>query len=102
MHRHYVRVGEGGDAPRLAPEALHQPLIISVLTPEDLQGYVPVEDFIVSEVDLGHPPRAYGPLACVRSEEHTSELQSRQYLVCRLLLEKKKITDLPQHLMSHL
>src|SRR5258707_2886320 len=31
--------------------------------------------------------RAHG---CVRSEEHTSELQSRQYLVCRLLLEKKK------------
>src|SRR3712207_8208529 len=30
----------------------------------------------------------YGPLT--RSEEHTSELQSRQYLVCRLLLEKKK------------
>src|SRR3712207_8220642 len=31
-----------------------------------------------------------------RSEEHTSELQSRQYLVCRLLLEKK------QHITSHL
>src|SRR3712207_7336156 len=32
----------------------------------------------------------------VRSEEHTSELQSRQYLVCRLLLEKKKkITTRP-------
>src|SRR5947209_10966594 len=30
--------------------------------------------------------RAFGP----RSEEHTSELQSRQYLVCRLLLENKK------------
>src|SRR3712207_7588176 len=29
-----------------------------------------------------------------RSEEHTSELQSRQYLVCRLLLEKKKKTHL--------
>src|SRR3712207_7702035 len=29
------------------------------------------------------------PRAKVRSEEHTSELQSRQYLVCRLLLEKK-------------
>src|SRR3712207_8131658 len=28
--------------------------------------------------------------AIMRSEEHTSELQSRQYLVCRLLLEKKK------------
>src|SRR3712207_8293574 len=32
------------------------------------------------------PPRT-------RSEEHTSELQSRQYLVCRLLLEKKKRRD---------
>src|SRR3712207_7368083 len=32
-----------------------------------------------------------------RSEEHTSELQSRQYLVCRLLLEKKKnVRTLPQ------
>src|SRR3712207_8990220 len=30
----------------------------------------------------------------VRSEEHTSELQSRQYLVCRLLLEKKKMTSI--------
>src|SRR3712207_8194067 len=29
----------------------------------------------------------------LRSEEHTSELQSRQYLVCRLLLEKKKNAD---------
>src|SRR3712207_7521355 len=34
---------------------------------------------------------ARGALARRRSEEHTSELQSRQYLVCRLLLEKKKI-----------
>src|SRR3712207_6859567 len=33
-----------------------------------------------------------------RSEEHTSELQSRQYLVCRLLLEKKnKLPSLPTH-----
>src|SRR3712207_7021754 len=31
-----------------------------------------------------------GPAPVPRSEEHTSELQSRQYLVCRLLLEKKK------------
>src|SRR3712207_9016345 len=36
-------------------------------------------------------PRAGGPVSRgARSEEHTSELQSRQYLVCRLLLEKKK------------
>src|SRR5258707_2013399 len=32
----------------------------------------------------------FGPGRVHRSEEHTSELQSRQYLVCRLLLEKKK------------
>src|SRR5438445_8660220 len=32
----------------------------------------------------------------LRSEEHTSELQSRQYLVCRLLLEKKKKPPTPQ------
>src|SRR3712207_7628653 len=50
-----------------------------------------------SGVDL--PRRAEQPaeviahvLVIVRSEEHTSELQSRQYLVCRLLLEKKKNT----------
>src|SRR3712207_7744608 len=35
----------------------------------------------------------------VRSEEHTSELQSRQYLVCRLLLEKNK-SPLPLHPLS--
>src|SRR3712207_8021169 len=35
--------------------------------------------------------------AYFRSEEHTSELQSRQYLVCRLLLEKKKHLLLDQH-----
>src|SRR3712207_7476677 len=34
------------------------------------------------------------PTRETRSEEHTSELQSRQYLVCRLLLEKKKNTTL--------
>src|SRR3712207_9146109 len=38
---------------------------------------------------LPGPGRAR-PLGAIRSEEHTSELQSRQYLVCRLLLEKKK------------
>src|SRR3712207_8237527 len=32
-----------------------------------------------------------------RSEEHTSELQSRQYLVCRLLLEKKKDSNVSQY-----
>src|SRR3712207_8612812 len=39
---------------------------------------------------VGRPDRG------IRSEEHTSELQSRQYLVCRLLLEKKKTRILTQ------
>src|SRR3712207_7603558 len=36
----------------------------------------------------------------LRSEEHTSELQSRQYLVCRLLLEKKKHTPSSLYLLA--
>src|SRR3712207_7211066 len=41
-----------------------------------------------------HAPAGHGAERATqrRSEEHTSELQSRQYLVCRLLLEKKKLT----------
>src|SRR3712207_9004842 len=39
------------------------------------------------------PRPSPGPRRACRSEEHTSELQSRQYLVCRLLLEKKKTLD---------
>src|SRR5947209_14564889 len=42
------------------------------------------------------PELAAAWFACMRSEEHTSELQSRQYLVCRLLLEKKNYTN-PAH-----
>src|SRR3712207_6952224 len=48
------------------------------------------------EARAGHGDDAGKVLAAaahgtLRSEEHTSELQSRQYLVCRLLLEKKKL-----------
>src|SRR3712207_7032673 len=41
------------------------------------------------------------PTATRRSEEHTSELQSRQYLVCRLLLEQKTTTRHPTSHMHH-
>src|SRR3712207_7402809 len=40
-------------------------------------------DLVASALPYAHPEQ--------RSEEHTSELQSRQYLVCRLLLEKKNL-----------
>src|SRR3712207_8871059 len=42
------------------------------------------------QVSALRPPPPAPDLGERRSEEHTSELQSRQYLVCRLLLEKKK------------
>src|SRR5947209_16401640 len=41
----------------------------------------------------GRPVGGRGAAQAARSEEHTSELQSRQYLVCRLLLEKKNTDD---------
>src|SRR3712207_7985433 len=41
----------------------------------------------------GEPSFSARSRRAARSEEHTSELQSRQYLVCRLLLEKKKTTS---------
>src|SRR5205823_10488428 len=44
--------------------------------------------------------RDFGGLCDARSEEHTSELQSLAYLVCRLLLEKKKYAEIT--LLSHL
>src|SRR3712207_8542453 len=43
---------------------------------------------------VAHPDHRADQQADRRSEEHTSELQSRQYLVCRLLLEKKKQTQI--------
>src|SRR3712207_7569162 len=53
---------------------------------EDARGLVAH----VRDVDAAHAPCDLRQ----RSEEHTSELQSRQYLVCRLLLEKKKTPEL--------
>src|SRR3712207_7612214 len=49
---------------------------------------VPREDLVVFDE---HARAGVADGDAGRSEEHTSELQSRQYLVCRLLLEKKKL-----------
>src|SRR3712207_8538051 len=51
----------------------------------------PRDDRVVGQRDRPRP--AHARQRHRRSEEHTSELQSRQYLVCRLLLEKKKTPD---------
>src|SRR3712207_7611064 len=55
--------------------------------PEQARLAALVEHGVGQLVDPGHEERRHGGHGR-RSEEHTSELQSRQYLVCRLLLEK--------------
>src|SRR2546425_4287797 len=60
---------------------------------KEFQGHRLAQFQVVGAVDLTHaaaPQQADDPEAVGRSEEHTSELQSLAYLVCRLLLEKKK------------
>src|SRR5438445_12698804 len=55
-------------------------------------GTTPPKTGAVSQAHIHFGKRHVAGGVMVRSEEHTSELQSRQYLVCRLLLEKKKKT----------
>src|SRR3712207_7118343 len=49
-------------------------------------------ELVGERLGVGRGPADHLADLGLRSEEHTSELQSRQYLVCRLLLEKKKQT----------
>src|SRR3712207_8075001 len=73
--------------------SLHDALPISEGAPFYLMMYTAARVF--SGASPGKPlkdlvPRISPTPLLLRSEEHTSELQSRQYLVCRLLLEKKR------------
>src|SRR2546425_6241161 len=62
-------------------------LRMSVFSPDAICGITPIELMLeINDLDQSRPSDARTP----RSEEHTSELQSLAYLVCRLLLEKKK------------
>src|SRR5690554_7387352 len=56
-------------------------------------------DFLLNTIPVAHDVDPY--LLLLRSEEHTSELQSRPHLVCRLLLEKKKKNNILHILMRH-
>src|SRR5690606_40781329 len=73
---------------KLMPDALAPRLKLGVITPAS-------NTIVQPEYDDMRPPGVTNQMARVlipdRSEEHTSELQSRENLVCRLLLEKKKI-----------
>src|SRR3712207_7311139 len=70
--------------------SLHDALPISAVAPDDPldDGHPDARGVREERLDRGQVGRAV--IDQERSEEHTSELQSRQYLVCRLLLEKKK------------
>src|SRR3712207_7647074 len=72
----YTTLFRSGDALDLDP--------LQVLAPVDLGPL-----HTLTPTRCGSPSTST-PRCIIRSEEHTSELQSRQYLVCRLLLEKKK------------
>src|SRR3712207_8066106 len=75
--------GVGGEGPAALPALLG--------VPHHRLGVVGADD------DEIRRPQVRPDRAELRSEEHTSELQSRQYLVCRLLLEKKKNKKLVHH-----
>src|SRR5437868_13207734 len=73
--------------------SLHDALPISIVADDHLARRAQLEE--AAEVDAAVAADAHGARAAAarvqeRSEEHTSELQSRFDLVCRLLLEKKK------------
>src|SRR3712207_7769869 len=75
-------VGHGGVPQQLERAGAEGHVPVPLVEVRDLRRHADR----VEEAGLGHD----GLLGDDRSEEHTSELQSRQYLVCRLLLEKKK------------
>src|SRR5258707_10152669 len=77
-----------GSAPtRAAPMMNHNRAISATLLLGSSSGDWPVFGYDPGHTGYVNPIADPHP---IRSEEHTSELQSRQYLVCRLLLEKKK------------
>src|SRR3712207_8888999 len=69
---------------------------------ENLKPYEKNEKFGMKEDEIEDIPEIFYKDGTFRSEEHTSELQSRQYLECRLLLEKKKINAVARDPSDHL
>src|SRR5690554_7064984 len=70
--------------------------VVAISGNHDAPNFIDAPDPLAREcgiILIGHPNAAITPFELERSEEHTSELQSRPHLVCRLLLEKKKIKN---------
>src|SRR3712207_7222077 len=72
-------------------QAQRQPDVVQALTALDgMTAHLPGKGGVELGIDHARREAPIIGQRHIRSEEHTSELQSRQYLVCRLLLEKKK------------
>src|SRR3712207_7912834 len=82
--------------------AMHPHEMVVLALPETLAYEVGLPHQFLGGVVDTDGRRLYRVRVASRSEEHTSELQSRQYLVCRLLLEKKKNNQLyKEEVMRH-
>src|SRR3712207_7316284 len=75
-------------------QTLLEPLVRRLVVEQVAEVLADLSRLALGRADRRHVRQRPQPLGVgadvLRSEEHTSELQSRQYLVCRLLLEKKK------------
>jgi hypothetical protein len=81
-------MGERRCTPCLAPEALDQPIVARTSTAENLEGYIPVQNLIMCQINIGHPTTAQRPIgvvACIQDLAHGVIVAARQ-LFCLLLL----------------
>src|SRR3712207_5078314 len=103
FYKFLIKTGENVDNPlinyevpknkRTLPEILTVDEVDKFLSSPDCSEYKGIRDKAMLELMYATGMKV-SELLKIRSEEHTSELQSRQYLVCRLLLEKKKIISI--------
>src|SRR3712207_6883275 len=78
------------------------PICEAAVDAQDAERAQPGEATPRGEADGRRPAERRLDPGWIRSEEHTSELQSRQYLVCRLLLEKKTAAAISEEHTSEL